>query len=152
MRRVRVCPANRLRVIVVPSDVASDLPREIRQRRKDAAREQVAFDFAKPELHLIEPRRVGRREMQMNTGILSQKRVHPLRLVRRKVVDDHMNVPTRRLRREHVTQEVHECLAGMTWHRVADDFAGLRVQRGVQRQRAVAVVLESMAFRASGRR
>ena len=86
----------------------------------------------------------------MDPRILVQKRLHPLRLVRRQVVDDHMNVPTPRLRREHVPQEVHKGLAGMTGHCLADNLAGLRVQRGVQQERAVAVVLESMAFRASG--
>ena len=65
MRRIAVGPADRLRVLVVLRNVAPNLARKVRDRREDSAGEQVAFDFRKPEFHLIEPRGVRRREVQM---------------------------------------------------------------------------------------
>ena len=129
--------ANRLRLVVIARDVLLNLPGEIRQRREDAAGEQVAFDLP-PEFHLIEPRRVGRREMQMDPGMRVQKHLHPLGLVRREIVDDHVEISAT-LRRQHVTQEVDERFAGVPRGGLADDLAGLRVQRGVQRECAVQV-------------
>jgi hypothetical protein len=50
-----VSPPDRFRPFVVVPDVAPDLTGQVGDRRKDAAREQVALDLGKPELDLIQP-------------------------------------------------------------------------------------------------
>ena len=95
MRRVSIAPANRLRRLVVMTDVSSDLPREISDRGKDASREQVPLDLGEPQFDLIQPRRIGRREVQPDIGVRDQERAHGLRLMRREVIDDHVDLAAR---------------------------------------------------------
>ena len=144
MCRIAVGPTDRFRVLVVASDVASDLAREVWDRCEDPTREEVALDLGKPELHLIQPGRVGRREVQMDARMGLEKRLDALGLVGGQVVDDDVNVPPARLPRHDIAQEFHEGFAGVARHRLADDLAGARVERGIQRQSAVPVVLEPM--------
>src|SRR5262249_2388107 len=97
MCRIAITPANWLSRLVVWADVAPNLPREVSDGREDAAREQIALDLRKPELDLVEPRRVGRREMQVDIRMVQQKRAHGLRFVRREIVGDHVNLAPSRL-------------------------------------------------------
>jgi hypothetical protein len=46
---IGVSPADRFRPFVVVPDVTPNLARQIRDRRKDAAGQQVALDFGKPD-------------------------------------------------------------------------------------------------------
>ena len=64
MARVRILPLHRFRCFVVMPDIAHELSFQIVPGGEDAARDNVTFDLCEPELHLIEPGRVGRREMQ----------------------------------------------------------------------------------------
>src|SRR6476660_5176877 len=80
-----------------------------------------------------------------------EKRLDAFRFVRREIVDDDMDRSPTRLRVDDVLQEVDERLAGMARHRLPDDLAGLRVERRIQGERAVAVVLKAMAFGAARR-
>ena len=82
MRWVAVGPANRFGVLVVARDVAANLSREVRQRAEDPSGEEVALDLSKPEFDLIEPRRVRWGEVQMDAGMLLQKRGDAFGLVR----------------------------------------------------------------------
>ena len=90
MRRIAIAPANRFRRLVVVPDVATNLAREVSDRGEDAPGEQIALDLRKPELDLIEPGRIGRREMQMHVRVVEEKGAHGLGLVRREVVGDHV--------------------------------------------------------------
>src|SRR5947209_20454584 len=91
MRRVAIAPADRLRGFVIVPDVSPNLASEIRNRGKNAAREEIALDLREPELDLVQPRRVGRGEMQPHSGMLNQKRSDRLRFMGREVIGDHMN-------------------------------------------------------------
>ena len=73
MRRIAVSPTDRFGILVVARDVAPDFARQVGQRRKDPPGEQVPLDFGEPEFHLIQPGRVGRREMQVHVGMRDQK-------------------------------------------------------------------------------
>src|SRR5215471_11933476 len=47
-------------------DVATKFTRQIGDRCEDAARNDLAFDFGEPEFDLVEPRRIGRREVKLH--------------------------------------------------------------------------------------
>ena len=134
MRRIAVGPPKRLGILVVPLDVATDFPSQVRNRGENATRGQVTFDLGKPELDLIEPRRVRRREMRVCAGMGREKRLDTLRFVGGEIVDDQMDLSAPRLRLHDVLEERDECVAGCVAAPSADDFAGLRVERGIQRQ------------------
>ena len=72
MRRIAIAPADRFRRLVVVPDVATNLAREVRDGREDAAGEEVAFDLRKPEFDLVEPRGIGRGEVEMHVGMSSR--------------------------------------------------------------------------------
>ncbi len=55
---------------VVMADVAHEFAREIVDRSKDAAGNDVALDLGEPEFDLIEPRGIGRSEMQAHLGMI----------------------------------------------------------------------------------
>lgn len=139
---IAVGPANRLRIFVVSLDVAADLACQVGERGEDAPREQVTFDFVEPEFHLVEPGRVGGREVQLDPRVSVEERLHQLRLVSGQVVDDDVDLAAG-VGRHHVAQELHERRAGVPGHRLADDLAGPRVQCGVQRQGAMPVAVFS---------
>jgi hypothetical protein len=51
----------------------------------------------------------------------------------------------------HAFQEVDEFLTRVTWSGLADNGTRLWIERGEQRERAVAVVFEAVALGTSGR-
>ena len=89
--------------------------------------------------------------MQMDGRMSGQERLHVLRLVRREVISDDMDLAVARLSGDHVGEELDEGRAGMPRHRLSDNFAGAGVERREQREGAVAVVLESVTLCASRR-
>jgi len=54
---------------VVLTDVSQQLSLQIRDGSEYASRDDIAFDLAEPQLDLIQPRRVGRSEVQVNFGM-----------------------------------------------------------------------------------
>src|SRR5262249_5326703 len=120
--------------------------RAVWERREDTAGEQVAFDCRKPEFYLIEPRGVRRRKVQMQARIRVEARLDVFRLVRGQVIDDDVDLRPPRLRGHDVAETFHKGIAGVAWHRLADDLARPRVERRVQRERAVPVILKAVAL------
>ena len=151
MRRIAITPTDRFRRCVVVPDVAPNLSGKVSDRGEDAAREQIPFDLGKPELDLVEPRGIGRREMQPHVRMLEQEGAHGLGLMRREIVRDHVNLPPLGLAGHDVTEEFDKRGAGVSRHCLTEHLARLRVQRGEERQRAVAVVLEAMSLGSAGR-
>ena len=80
-----------------------------------------------------------------------EERRHQLRLVGGQVVEDHVDLLIGLAGYDHFPQETDEVLARVPSRRLAHHVAGLDVQRGVERQRAVPLVLESVALDAAGR-
>src|SRR5262245_52918311 len=70
MSGLPVAPADRLRPFVVLTDVCANATHEVADRREDAT---PAFDLRKPELYLIQPGRVGRREVQADLRMLHEE-------------------------------------------------------------------------------
>ena len=76
---------------VVLTDVSQELSLQIPGGSEDAPRDDVALDFAKPKVDLIQPRRVGGSEAQMNVEIYRQVVRDRPALVISEVVGDHMD-------------------------------------------------------------
>ena len=57
-------PREQLSFFVIGPDVAHQFARQIPHRSKHSAGDHVALDPGKPQLHLVQPRRIRRREMQ----------------------------------------------------------------------------------------
>src|SRR5215831_9279029 len=90
--RIAIAPSDWLRPFVVLPNVGANATREVGDRREDAAREQVAFDLRKPELDLIQPGRVGWREVQTDLRMLHEECANSLRFVGRQIVEDDVNL------------------------------------------------------------
>jgi hypothetical protein len=59
---------------------------------EDASIDDVSLELAEPALHLIQPRRVSRREVQIHVGLLLKEVLHQFRFVRGKVVQDDVHL------------------------------------------------------------
>src|SRR5438128_11167128 len=70
---VGVLPLDGLGRLVVLADVAQELAAEVGSRREDAACDHVALDLAQPNLDLIQPAGIGRREVEMDVLVEAQE-------------------------------------------------------------------------------
>src|SRR4249920_179167 len=129
MRRVAIGPADRLRGFVVAMDISTNLASQV-SGSEDTARQQVALDLRKPELDLVEPGRIGRREMQPHVRMREQEGAHGLGLMGREIVGDDVNVSSLRLTRDDVTEEVDKGGTRVARHGLAEYFARLGVESG----------------------
>jgi hypothetical protein len=76
----------------VVTDVAHELAGQVPDRSEDPTGNYIALDPGKPVFDLIEPGGVGRREVQMDFGVGSNKLFHPAGLMSREIVRDQMNL------------------------------------------------------------
>lgn len=88
----------------------------------------------------------------MSVRVLRQKLCDQLGLVCREVVGDDVNLPARGLVGDDVGEESDELSRGVARGRLAKHLAGARVEGRIQRQRAMALVLEAVALRPPGRK
>ena len=79
------------RSLRVRLDVTHQLTREISYGSENAACDDFALDAGKPDLDLVEPRRVGRREVELDVRVLVEEGFDLLRLVRRQIVQDNVD-------------------------------------------------------------
>src|SRR6266513_2420925 len=111
----------------------------------------MAMVFGEPELKLVEPGRVGRRVVHLHLRMRGQKLLDKFGFMSREVISNDMNLAPPRLTGHDVSEKGDELLTGVPRSRAADDFPCFGVQRGVQREGAVTVVLESMSLRSTRR-
>src|SRR5512134_2540506 len=149
MRGIAVGPFDQLGRAVVEADVANELASEIVDGGEDTSGNDVAFDLREPIFDLIEPRRVCRREMQSDVGMICEELIDTLGLMSRKVVEDDVDFFASGLAGHDGAEESHELSTAMAVHRLAQYCAGARVERGVQRQRPMPVGLEAVALQAT---
>lgn len=88
--------------------------------------------------------------MHMDVRMRGEEGIDQLGLVGREVVGDHMDLFAARLMGDDVGQKGDEFGRRMSCGGLAEDFAGLGIEGGVQRQRAVTEVLEPMTLRPTG--
>lgn len=86
-------------------DVTHDLSREIALGSEDAARDQVAFDLREPVFNLVQPRRIGGREVQMDFGVIGEELLNAARLVRRQIVENDVDLVVSALTGDDSPQE-----------------------------------------------
>src|SRR5678815_1151316 len=89
--------------------------------------------------------------MQVNIGVCREELVDALGLVRGEVVGDDVDLLAAGLVDHDVGEKRHELSRGVPLRGLAQHLAGPGIESGVQRQRAVAEVLEAVSLRASGR-
>src|SRR5208282_786104 len=70
---VSISPAKGSGGFGVGADVFPQFAGQIGDRGKNAAGNDVTLDFRKPQLHLVQPGRVGRREVELDFWILLEK-------------------------------------------------------------------------------
>src|SRR5258708_6489299 len=150
-RWISIFPLHGTGRFVVLTDVSQELSFQIRDGSEYASRDDVALDLAEPQLDLIQPRRVGRSEVQMNFGMHRQEVRDRPALVSREVISDHMDFFAAGLIDHNVGEEGDEFGRGMPRSRFAEHLAGLGVEGGVQRQGAMTKVLKTVPFCASRR-
>lgn len=146
-----VRPANRARIPVVATDVAHQLLGQVRGRCEDASRDHVALDLGEPDLDLIEPGRIRRCEVQLQARRAFEEAADLCRLVRGEVVEDDVDLSPGRLSGQQLFEKGDQLVAGMALHGLAKDGSAQCVERGVERERAVAEVLEAVALQAPRR-
>src|SRR5467141_1785480 len=88
-RWISIFPLHGTGRFVVLTDVSQELSFQIRDGSEYASRDDVALDLAEPQLDLIQPRRVGRSEVQVNLGMHRQEVRDRPALVSREVVGAH---------------------------------------------------------------
>ncbi len=79
-------------MLVVLADVVHDLFVQVLDAGEDAACDHIALYLGKPNLHLVEPGRVGERVMDMHIGREQQPRLNQCGFVATHVVADHMDL------------------------------------------------------------
>src|SRR5215831_8252718 len=114
---------------------------------EDAACDDVTLDLGEPQLDLVEPGRVSRREVQVDRGVATQELGDLRGLVRRQVVSDHMDFLGRRLIDDDVGQKGDKLCRSVARRGFAQHLTGFGVERGVQRQCAMAIVFKAVPLR-----
>jgi hypothetical protein len=117
----RNCPGR------VGVDVAAEFAGQVGGGGEHAAGDHVALEFGEPQLDLVEPRRVSRREVQAEVGMLVEERRHLLGLVGREVVEDDVNLLSGPAEGDDLAEKLDEVLAGVTRGGLAVDLTGLCV-------------------------
>jgi len=143
---VFVSPLEGESCFVVMADIGHDLSVEVGLGFEDAACNEVSLDLGEPDLDLIEPRGIGRGEMELDVGTDAQKLLNGFSFMSRKVVGDDMNMGFGGLSSDHLGEELHELGAGVTVSCLSQDLAGGRIQGRIERKSAVAKVFESVTF------
>ena len=120
-----------------------DLALEVGDRVERAAADRLGRDQREPTLDLVEPRTVGRREMQVEPWPAGEPSLDFGVLVRAVVVADQVHVKVFRDVRFDVSQESQEFLVTVLGLALREHRAVRHIKRGEQRRRAVAHVVVS---------
>jgi hypothetical protein len=90
--------------------------------------------------------------MEAYTGILLQELPYQHGFVSRKTVEDDVDLLSGQTQVHNFPQESNEILAGMASSSFSVNAAGCRLQRGIEGQRAMPVVLEAVPLGAARRK
>src|SRR5580765_6457150 len=141
---VGVSPADWSRGSIVVADIAQQFSPQVSEGAEDPSGDHVALDFGEPVFDLVEPGRVSGRKVETNVGMVGQKGVHELGLMRREIVGNDVDRLARRLRRDHLFEKGHKLRAGVALGRLPQHLSAPGFQRGVQGQGSVAKVFKAV--------
>lgn len=141
---VSVFPIERPCIFRIGANIAHQLASQVANGSEHAAGDDLALNPSKPDLDLIQPGRIGGREVEMHVGVFVQEPLNLGGLVCRQVVQDDVDFLLRFARTDYLTQESHELLAGVPCGRLALDLACPHIQRCVERKRNVTIVFETV--------
>src|SRR5258708_25825621 len=109
---------------VVLLDVTDQLSGEVVGRGEDSPSDDIALDFGKPDLDLIEPTRIGRGVMDSYGWIGLEELENILGFMCAQVVGDDVNLSALRLARDDLAQKVDKPGADMPTVALSHDLAG----------------------------
>src|SRR5712671_1087377 len=127
-RWIGIFPLHGTGRFVVLTDVAHKFSLQIRNGSEYASRDDIALNLAEPQFDLIQPRRVGGSEVQVNFGMCRQEVCDRSALVSREVVGDHMDLFAAGLIDHNVCEERGELGRGVPRSRLAEYLPGLGVE------------------------
>ena len=96
-------------------------------RSENSASDDFTLQPSEPYFDLIQPGRIGRREVQRDISVMLQELVYVGRFMRRQIVEDDVNLLARLASSDHLIQEDHDLGAGVPRGRFALHLAGFHV-------------------------
>ena len=117
---------------VVLLDIADELSGEVGCGSENSPRDDVALNFGKPDLDLIEPTGIGRAEMDPEGWIGLEELENVLGFMCAQVVGHDVNLFALRLTGYDPVKKVDKLGAGVPSGGLCQDLAGASVQRGIQ--------------------
>src|SRR5215204_1786282 len=106
-------PFERCAAVVVGVNVGENGRAQLRNARVRSMLERVFRQQSKEALHLVEPRRVGRREMKLDARMAQQPALHRWSAMGGEIVEDDVDVKTGLDTRVDLAQKGHEVLRPM---------------------------------------
>ena len=125
-------PAEGCGGFVVLPDVTDQLSGEVGGRSEDSPSDDIALDFGKPDLDLIEPTGIGGGVMDPYLWIGLEKSENILGFMCAQVVGDDVNLSALRLAGDDLAQKVDKLGAGMASGGLSHDVAGASIERCIQ--------------------
>ena len=125
-------PAEGCGGFVVLADVTDQLSGEVGCRSEDSPSDDIALDFGKPDLDLIEPTRIGRSVMDPNRWIGLEELENMLGFMCAQVVGDDVNLSALGLAGDNLVEKVDKLGTGMLSGGLSHDVAGASVERRIQ--------------------
>ena len=138
-----------MRMLVGGREVQADCILELAGAPVHPSLELLAGQFSEPALNLVDPGRVGRREVQVESGMPEQPALRRRRLVGAEVVEDEVDLEISRHLSIDAVEELPELDRTVAPMDLADDHAGRNFECGEGRGRAMTPVVEGPLFRAA---
>lgn len=128
-------------MLVMGLNEAADSRSQVSHAAEGITIKRPSFQLRKPALHGVQPRGAGRREMQLETGMLLQPLPDGRSLVSRAVVQNYMQVQLGRGAAVNLPKELQKLFGPVSLGDAADDLAGQDVKGGIQASRTVTFVV-----------
>ena len=125
-------PAEGCSGFVVLLDVTDELSGQVGCRSENSPRDDIALNFGKPDLDLIEPTGIGRGVMDPNRWIGLEEIENMLGFMCAQVVGDDVNLSTVGLTGDDLAEKADKLGTGMPSGGLSHDTTGASVERRIQ--------------------
>jgi hypothetical protein len=134
---VTVFPLDGPSVGGVGIDVVSEFASQVGDSSENAAGDDLAFDLGEPDLDLVEPGRIGGREVKPDSRMLLEELADRLSFVGGEIVEDHVNLLPRRAQGYDLLKKGDELAAGMAGSGFTVDATGGGIERCISYKESV---------------